>query len=253
MGALCGLSAKENGCKRHTPPGAYKPATEVRPAQYLLKKLQSRDLTSVHAINAQARVLTQGNGQAISVNVNILWKRDSSIWMNVKKFGLEAARVLIRPDSVFVINRIDKTWTAKSMEQLQSEYSLPDGFGFLQQFLLAAAWISPDMELKSDIKDKLHRLSGDKGLLSADYRLEEGSFLLRSETFIQSRDARNITFSFDNYKKTPIVGFFPYLRHVEAFSPETDKVILDIELSNVEINTPKNFRFEIPSSYEKAD
>lgn len=247
------MSARETGCKRNSAVGAAKPATESRSAHYLIKKLESKDPKAVNSINAQARVLMEGNGQSISANANIIWIRDSVVWMNVKKFGLEAARMLITPDSVFVINRLDKTWTAMSMEELQTQYSLPDGFGLLQQFLLASAWIDPGMQLSSDVKDNLHRLSGTNGQLSADYRLEEGSFLLRSESFMQAREARNVSFSFDDYKKTAIAGFFPYLRHVEAFSPETDKVNLEIEMSNVEINVPKNFRFEIPSSYEKVD
>lgn len=247
------LSAKESGCKRMQGDQAGMAATEARSTQFLLKKLQNRDLKSVNRLNAQAKVMLEGSGQSVSANANIIWVRDSVLWLNVKKFGLEAARIMITRDSFFMLNRLEKTWSANSIESLQQQYNLPDGFGLLQQFILASAWLDSSIDLKADIKDDLHRLSGTNGRVAADYRLAEGSFLLQSQTFFQPKDARNVSFSFENYKKTGIAGQFPYLRRVHAFSPETDHVSIEMELFNVELNTPKNYRFEIPQSYEKID
>jgi len=247
------FSAKETGCHRVRGDAPASDATEARPANYLLKKLQNRDVSKVKFLNAQAKIHIDGDGQNMTANANIIWIRDSVMWINVKKFGLEAARALITKDSIFMLNRLNRTWSAKGLESLEREYSLPDGFGLLQQFILASAWLDPKMEMRADIKDKLHRLSGSNGLLSADYRVEEGSFLLRSQTFLQPKDSRNVSLSFDNFKKTQLAGQFPYLRRIEAFSPETGNMRLEIELTDVEINVPKSFRFEIPGSYDKVE
>ena len=122
-------SAKETGCHRvkHDLPG--QSATETRTVNYLLKKLRNRDLSNVHYLNAQAKIFVDGDGQSISGNANIIWVRDSVMWVNVKKFGLEAVRALITRDSVFVLNRLNKTWSARGLESLERQYSLPDGFG----------------------------------------------------------------------------------------------------------------------------
>jgi hypothetical protein len=253
ISVFCLVSAKETGCRRSNTDAPAAAATTPKSAAYLLKKLNARDVSKVKFLNAQARIFVDGGGQSIAANANIVWIRDSVMWVNVKKFGLEAARALITRDSVFMLNRLNKTWSARGLESLQREYSLPDGFGLLQQFVLASAWIDPAMEMQSDIKDALYRLSGSNGQLSADYRMEEGSYLLRSQTFLQPKDARNVSLSFENYKKTQIAGQFPYLRRIEAFSPETGNMRLEIELNDVEINVPKNFRFEIPGSYERVD
>jgi hypothetical protein len=249
---LCLLSAKSTSC-HHQTGSIGKPATEIRTANYLLKRLHNRELSNVKYLNGQARVLVDGDGQSMSVNANIVWIRDSVLWVNVKKFGLEAVRVLVTRDSIFTLNRLNKTWSAKGLESLERSYSLPDGFGLLQQFILASAWIDPEMTMKSDIKENLHRLSGSNEQLAADYRLEEGSFFLRSQTFFQQKESRNISLSFENYKKTQVAGQFPYLRSVDAFSPETGNMHLEIELNDVEINVPKNIRFEIPTSYSKVE
>ncbi|MCB0525959.1 MAG: DUF4292 domain-containing protein [Lewinellaceae bacterium] len=247
------LSAKETGCLRKNKNSIGKPATESRSADYLIKKLEKRDMGSVKALNAKARVFFKSEEESISVNANLFWVRDSLIWLNVKKFGLEAVRMLIRTDSVFVLNRLNKTWSAQDIASLERDYSIPDGFSFMQQFILAGAWLDPAMEFQSDIKDELHRLRGSNSKYSADYRVEEGSFLIQNQTIMQPRDSRFVAISFENYKKTPSAGQFPYIRHIEAFSPESGKITFEIELSDVQINGDKKVRFDIPDSYEKVD
>lgn len=253
LSLLALISAKDSGCHRMQAEAPGQPATQARTVNFLLKKLQHREMSNVRYLNAQAKIFVDGKGQSVSANANIVWIRDSVMWVNVKKFGLEAARALVTRDSVFMLNRLNKTWSARGLESLEREYSLPDGFGLLQQFILASAWIDPGMEMTSDIKDNLHRISGTNGRLAADYRVEEGSFLLKSQSFMQAREARNVSLSFENYKKTPSAGLFPYLRRIEAFSADTGNISLEIELSDVQINVPKNFRFEIPSSYDKVE
>ncbi len=230
-----------------------KVATEPRTAQFLVKKMQGRNLDAVRRMSAQTRIYVEGDGQSMSANGNIVWVRDSAIWLNVKKFGLEAARVLVTPDSVFMINRLQKTWNSRSLESLQSEYQLPGGFDLLQDFLLGRAWMDKEMELKSDIDEGLHRLAGSNGVVAADYRIEEGSFLLKSESFLQPRTARNVRFSFENYQKTKYAGLYPLIRTIQAFSPETKDVQFELEFLNVDFNTPAPYRFEIPATYQRTE
>ena len=246
------LSAQQTGCKRAAASGIAKPATETRSANFLTKKLQERDVSGVQRMTAKARIFVEGDGQSIEASANLIWVRDSALWVNVRKFGLEAARALVTPDSVYVLNRLNKTYTARGLESLQREYNLPAGFELLQAVLLAKAWLLPGVELKSDLQEGLHRLSGSAGRYGLDYRLEEGTFLLRHEAFLHLQDARSVTMDFDGYKKLPSVGQFPYLRQVTAFSPETGQVQINLELSDLEFNVPKPIRFEIPSSYRRV-
>lgn len=247
------LAAKDSGCGRKNMNSPASPATEIRSADFLMEQLKSRDVSGVRTLAARAVIFAEGEGQSVSANANIIWIRDSVLWLNVKKLGIEAARALVTKDSVYLINRLDKTYAIRGLESVQRQYSLPDGFPLLQASILASAWFFPDISLQSDIKDELHRLSGSNGHMAADYRLEEGSFYLRSATFVQPRDARSVTLGFGGYKKLSGAGLFPYLRSIEAYSPETGALRLEFELSDVEINTPKNYKFEIPEHYERIE
>ena len=204
-------------------------------------------------MSARADIFAEGNGDNITANAQIIWVRDSVIFVNVKKFGLEAIRAMIRPDSAFILNRLDKTYIAEDLESLQRRFSLPEGFPLLQEVLLASAYFLPDLKLKSDIREDLHRLSGANGQYSSEYRIEEGSYFLRYETFIRQKDASLISLSFDSYKKTEETGAFPYLRRIEAFSPETGVMRLQIKFDDVSFNVQPKFRFEIPGHYKRVE
>lgn len=253
VAALMLLSAKETGCRRSPNFAESRPATEMRSQEYLKKKLRNNEHPNLNFVTAQAKVFLEGDGLSMGATANIIWIRDSVIWLNIKKFGLEAARVLVTRDSVFVLNRLEKTYSAKALESLQRQYSLPAGFDLMQSLLLASPWFFSDMTLDSDIKDGLHRLSGSNGRFAVDYRMEEPSFGLLQEIFLQPRDARNLSVLFENHKKTELAGWFPYLRTIEAYSPESGELRLSIELNDVEFNVPKSFRFEIPKHYKPAE
>lgn len=247
------LSAKETGCSKKADTGETHPATEVRSTAFLKKKLRNHEHTNLNFLTAQAKIFVEGNGQSIGASANVIWIRDSVIWLNVKKFGLEAVRAMVTRDSVFVLNRLEKTYSARALESLQRQYSLPAGFDLVQSILLSSPWFFPDITLVSNIKDGLHNLSGSNGRYSTEYKIEEGPFWLRQEIFLQPRDGRTVSVLFENYKKTDLAGWFSYLRTMEASSPETGEMRLSIELNDVEFNVPKSFRFEIPSHYKRVD
>lgn len=253
VGCIFWLSAYETGCKKNSSMIPGQIATTPRSASFLQKKLQNAVPNHLQAMSAQAKIYAEGEGQSLGATANIVWIRDSVIWVNIKKFGLEAMRALVTQDSVFVLNRLEKTYTAKGLESLQRQYSMPAGFDLLQSVLIASPWYFKDINLEADIKDGHHRLSGANGQFAADYRLEEAAFWLKQEIFIQPRVTRSLSASFDQYKKTPIAGWFPYLRILETSSMDTGDLTLSLEFTEVQFNVPKSIRFEIPKHYERVD
>jgi len=246
------LSAKQTACRKTEETGVEKPATEVLPASVLVKKLPKQTHSDVRTLTARAQLFVDNEGQTISASANIIWIRDSVVWINVKKFGIEAARALITRDSVFILNRLERTYTAQGLETMLRQYNLPEGFALLQATLLGSAWFFPDITLQSGIESGFHQMKGSNGRYSAEYSLAGGSFLLRKESFFQIKDARVVSMAFDQYKNMPVLGQFPYLRTVEAFSPETGKMKIDIDFSSIEVNKQAAYRFEVPASYERT-
>ncbi|MEQ1745963.1 MAG: DUF4292 domain-containing protein [Saprospiraceae bacterium] len=245
------ISARQTSCSRRVSDDAITPATTPRSIDFLKKQLSKNAPDGIHTISAHARIYAEGNGTSVEAGANLIWIRDSVLWLNIKKFGIEVARARITLDSVIILNRLEKTVEARDMEHLQREYSLPEGFALVQHLLLGSAWFASDMPLQADIKDSLHRLAGANGHFSADYRIEEGAFLLRQAIFLQQQDASLLTLQFGQFKKLPGAGMFPYIRRVEAYSPDSGDLRIEIEFTDIEINVPKPYRFEIPEHYRR--
>jgi hypothetical protein len=246
------LSAHSKGCSRKSGSNAATgAATELRTPAFLLEKLKKSQIKEATSLSARAQISFDYDGPAMTVNANIHWIRDSIIWLNVKKFGIEAARVLVTRDSVFMLNRLEKTYSAQGLESLQRQYNLPEGFQLLQKTMLAQPWIFEDMPFQSALEEGMHTLKGTNGRFLAAYRLQENPYLMRRESFVEQKDSRVITLDFDRYEKVDGLGLFPYLRTVEAYSPETGNTKVDISLSDLEVNVEKAIRFEVPDHYKR--
>lgn len=78
-----------------------------------------------------------GAGTAFSGPSQIRIVKDSAIWISITPaFGIEAARVLALPDSIHLLDRINRKHTARSYESLRAQFPLPISFRWLQAFLL---------------------------------------------------------------------------------------------------------------------
>jgi hypothetical protein len=248
------MSAKTTGCGGDkSVEGVGKTASATRSASFLTDKLKKQDSNTVKSMSARAQLNMNNDGQSMSASANIIWFRDSALWVNVKKFGFEAARALITRDSVYLLNRLEKTYSAKGLESIQRQYNLPAGFELIQQTLLAHAWMFPGAKLNSSVEDGLHKLIGTESQYAAAYWIEDGSFLLKKEHFVRQQDEKMITLGFDKFQKVTGIGQFPYFRSIEAYSPDTGNTRLDVEFSDVEINTAQPYRFEIPAHYKRVD
>ena len=248
----------QNGCKsKAAADGPPRPATETRSVEFLQKKLLNRqnETKNIRSITARAKVFSEGDGMSISVNANIIWIRDSIIWMNAKKFGLEAMRILVTRDSVIVLNRLEKTATSDGLETLRRRYSLPEGdvFQLLQNTLLGLPAIPfKPTDTKSDIQNGLHRLLYDMGQYSGEYFVEEGSFLLKGERFVKKLDNTTIRLDFEGHQKIPQMdGLFSLQRKIDAYSPQQGRQGATIELEDVQANTNPSYKFEIPDHYTR--
>lgn len=228
-------------------------AEKKREASFLTHKLLQNGLKNTATLSAHAKVHLEGNGESIQANANIIWLKDSVLWMNIKKFGIEGARLLINADSVIALNRLDKTYQVRTIDWLQAQYNLPEGFPLIESFLLGNGWMDKQIALQSAVKDGLHQLYGNNGKIWVDYRIEEGSFLLASMTLLEQSENRSVKLTFSDYKKIKGLGYFPYSRKVEAFSPDTGAVTIEIDFSDVETNESQTYRFEIPSHYERIE
>src|SRR5688572_43061 len=90
------------------------------------------------AFSAKINVDYQGtDGKKYDVNANLRMYKDSAIWISITAiFGIEGLRAYITKDSVKILNKQDKVYTARSVAYLQEVTALPLDLKSLQDILI---------------------------------------------------------------------------------------------------------------------
>ena len=246
------IAASDGGCKRksETQVSASKPASVPRTADFLMKKAGDNFPKNLKYYNAKAGLKYKGKPQSFTASAHVVWEKDAFLWMAVKKFGFEAVRVKITPDSVYVLNRLENTYMARSMDFLEQEYNLQGGFEMLSAMLLGHPYFPRGMDFETEIKDSLYVLNGKQGVYSAEYKMTGGNFSLTSSRFAQPLANRYMTMDFENKQ---VIGkvLLPTLIEADAYLEETDDISLKIDLRDIELNEKTEVKFEVPRHYER--
>ena len=236
-------------CKsfRRAQGASLKPKTD----KVLMKNLLENQV-SADWFGGKAKITYSDEYGRETFSANIRIRKDSIIWMNFKKFSLEGARVLIRPDSIFVIDRLNGQYAAKPFEAAQREYNLPVGFQGLQAVLLGNP-VFFTSESTASIDSSYYLLSQKTDRLEAKYWLDGAQLLLRRFFVNDFRNSRSMDIYASDYQRLEDKQNFSYVRHLNLNSPDMGKMNVEIEFSKVEINVPQKIEFEIPQRYEKVD
>src|SRR5580658_5698366 len=103
----------------------------------LFQKIQNNRI-DFRTFFAKVKVHYQGSdGKDYDFEAILQMKKDSLIWVRVNALlGIEAFRLLITPDSVKLINDLEKIVQLRSASYLQEVIHLPIGFKTLQDLLI---------------------------------------------------------------------------------------------------------------------
>jgi hypothetical protein len=81
-------------------------------------------------------VNTTFNNQNINANFVLRLHNDSAVWVSIKAMGVEVARAIITPDSIKVLNHLNRTHYARPFKYVQSITGVPVNFGQFQDILV---------------------------------------------------------------------------------------------------------------------
>lgn len=191
-----------------------------------------------------------GEGKKNNVNAHIRMQKDQVIWISITAiFGIEGLRVYITPDSVKLINKQDKIYTARSVEYLQEVTALPLDLPTLQDLLLGnPVFLDSNIVSYTQSDEAITLLSlGDffKNLLTID----RGNKFVQSSKLDDLDEFRNRTcfLTYSDYENKKGVNFSAK-RHITV----TEKKKLDIKLDfkQYDFNETLSFPFSVPKNYK---
>lgn len=89
-------------------------------------------------LTANMDIQAEGNGMNFDdLSGQLRMRKDSLVWLSVTaSMGIEVARVKVSTDSVWILNRLEKTYLAEPMENVAQYLGIPLSLTLLQTLLL---------------------------------------------------------------------------------------------------------------------
>lgn len=89
-------------------------------------------------LTANMAILAEGNGMAFEdLSGQLRMRHDSLIWLSVTAtMGVEAMRAKISNDSIWILNRLEKTYLAEPLDTVSAQLGIPLSLPWIQTLLL---------------------------------------------------------------------------------------------------------------------
>jgi len=206
-------------------------------------------------LSGKTQVNYSDGAQRIKVLSYIRMRKDSVIWMNVKKLGIEAARIQITPDSIFLLNRLQRQYLAKPIAEGIKALKLPKtiaenlNFNSLQDMLLGNPVVLPVIKMEVAIEDGKYQLAGEYDSVQSEYWLNNKPYNLAAVNYMDDYQKKTLKLNYDDYRLTEPLGDFSYGRNFQLNTKETGEVNVKLEILELDIDTPTKILFSIPPSY----
>lgn len=200
--------------------------------------------------SAKINVDYQGaDGKKYDVNANVRMYKDSVIWISITAiFGIEGLRAYITPDSVKIINKQDKVFTARSVNYLQEVTALPLDLSTLQDILIGnPVFLDSNIVSYSRTDNNISLLSlGQffKNLLTlnANGRIENSKL-----DDIDRNRSRTCNLSYADYESKKGPEFSTKRRITVA---ERSKLDIKLDFKSYDFNETLSFPFSVPRNYK---
>lgn len=192
-----------------------------------------------------------GDGKNYDFNAFLRMKKDSVMWVSINAaLGIEAFRILITPDSVKVLNKLDKVVQLRSMDYLKEITQLPFDFYSLQELILGNP-VYLDSNIVSFRKDDASISLMSMGRVFKNYiTVNSDGYLVTSSKLDDAEVGRSRTavLSYGDYESRDNIRFATKRRISLA---EKSRLEVVLEFKQFNFNENLNYPFSIPKNYRR--
>lgn len=176
-------------------------------------------------------------------------KKDSAIWVSLNAVIAEAYRVLITPDSVKVMDKLNKSIQYRDFKFLQEITHLPIQFSEMQNLILGNPIFFYRDTIQYNMGETVLQLVGLLGALTYASEFNRPNLLLNRTRlhFLDSLQERVATLEYLNYEKVDDRVFSTRRKIVVSDKKQLD---LNLDYKQVVFDKPVNFPFHVPVDYK---
>ena len=190
-------------------------------------------------------------GKKYNVNAHLRMYKDSAIWISITAIlGIEGLRAYITKDSVKLLDKQNKIYTARSVSYLQEVTALPLTLRSLQDLLIGnPVFLDSTISSYSKSPNSISLLSSGTFFKNL-FTINEADKLPRSSKLDDVDELKNRTchLTYDDYESKKGVNF-----STKRTITVTEKGKLDIKLDfkQYDFNETLSFPFNIPKNYKQ--
>lgn len=189
-----------------------------------------------------------GDDKHYDVNASLRMYKDSLIWVSVNAvLGIEAMRMLINKDSVFLLDKLNKTYLTRSIDYLQEVSGLPLTLSTLQNLLVGNPVFVDSVVSYSNDNNMIALLSIGKTFKNLVTVNGNNNVLVHSKLDdLDITRSRTADLNYDDYENKKGRSFSSKRRIAVA---EKNKLDISLNFKQYEFNDDVNFPFSIPKNY----
>ena len=212
-------------------------------AKDLIAKINSKNKSPEWlALKGKVKLMLEKDNE-VSLGISIRVRKDSLIWASVTApFGIELFRAVITKDSVYYINRTNKTYFLKPIAHISKIIKTDIAFNEIQEMIMAnPKVVKKKYSFKKTNEDFLLSTQDYIYTISNFYRIRKGVLIDEGNSLICTYS----NFSFEND--------FPEQLEIVVKSSSENAFNLKLNYSKVVFDQQKQTPFKIPSSYVEAE
>jgi hypothetical protein len=217
----------------------------------LEKKLANASIP-VDWLSCKGKLKFKDQDMSASGNFYMRIRKDSAIWVQIRKLGFEVGRMLITRDSFILVNSWEDTYVKDEIGKLSAWTGSDVKFDELQNLL----WGLPMIYNKSaevQAKDHYFIVQGEEPAINASFFYSVAAPFQLISGFLQKQTPQGgmqtLKFTNDDFQAITDDYYFPYIRNYEVTTPDS-KMNIELSIQNLNINEAKNLHIRIPAHSE---
>lgn len=191
------------------------------------------------------------SGKQPEVNAFVRMKKGEAIWISVAAtfLNIEAYRILITPDSIVILNKMEKTIEQYPISYIQDRLSIPVNFKDAERLIAGKAILAGDsVQSVSHMGEFIQAIVSLPNVYNRIYFTEEHLLLAKQMISVsQLGDHFTANLLYEDYEKTKDGGLFSVTRNITI--PEKNQK-LQLTFRQYEFNKELSLPFTKPEGYD---
>jgi len=227
----------------------------------LAKELSKKETTALvesidnsrityQTFNTKARTKLNVDNKSFNATLNIRIKNKEVIWISANAFlGIEAARIMITPDRIQIINRLQSTYVDRPFSYVYEFASTELTFEDLENLFVGnTPTFYENPESQYLIAANNYQITGTTPTLGYEIQLNQ-AFNLLSTLLTESTRGQNLSFLYESYQNIGEISV-PGGVTIDLRAPKT-KLNATMTYEDISFNQELSFPFQVPERYKK--